>query len=42
MDVGPLRDVVTVLLGIGTGVLSGVFGVGGGVLSQPGMRALGI
>ncbi|MEX2293740.1 MAG: sulfite exporter TauE/SafE family protein [Acidimicrobiales bacterium] len=42
MDVGPLRDVLTVLLGTATGVLSGLFGVGGGVLSQPGMRLLGL
>lgn len=42
MDVGPLRDVVTVLLGAATGVLSGLFGVGGGVISQPGMRLLGL
>ncbi len=42
MDVGPLRDLLTILLGIGTGVLSGLFGVGGGVVSQPGMRLLGL
>lgn len=42
MDVGPLRDVLTVLLGTATGVLSGLFGVGGGVISQPGMRLLGL
>ncbi len=42
MDVGPLRDLVTVVLGLATGVLSGLFGVGGGVLSQPGMRLLGL
>jgi uncharacterized membrane protein YfcA len=42
MDVGLLRDLLTVVLGIGTGVLSGLFGVGGGVVSQPGMRLLGI
>jgi hypothetical protein len=42
VDVGALRDSITVLLGIATGVLSGVFGVGGGVLSQPGMRLLGV
>lgn len=42
MDVGLLRDVVTVVLGVATGVLSGLFGVGGGVLSQPGMRLLGL
>lgn len=42
MDVGPLRDLLTVVLGVATGVLSGVFGVGGGVISQPGMRLLGL
>ena len=42
LDVGPLRDLLTVLLGLGAGTLSGLFGVGGGVLSQPGMRFLGI
>jgi uncharacterized membrane protein YfcA len=42
MDVGPLRDVLTVLLGLLTGGLSGLFGVGGGVVSQPGMRLLGL
>ena len=42
MDVGPLRDALTVLLGLATGVLSGLFGVGGGVISQPGMRLLGL
>ncbi|MEO7428709.1 MAG: sulfite exporter TauE/SafE family protein [Acidimicrobiales bacterium] len=42
MDVGPLRDALTVVLGAATGVLSGLFGVGGGVISQPGMRLLGL
>ncbi len=42
MDVGPLRDLLTVVLGAATGVLSGLFGVGGGVISQPGMRLLGL
>ncbi|MSO87458.1 MAG: sulfite exporter TauE/SafE family protein [Acidimicrobiia bacterium] len=42
MDIGPLRDALTVLLGLATGVLSGLFGVGGGVISQPGMRLLGL
>lgn len=42
MDVGPLRDALTVLLGLATGILSGLFGVGGGVISQPGMRLLGL
>jgi uncharacterized membrane protein YfcA len=42
VDVGALRDAVTVVLGLAMGVLSGVFGVGGGVISQPGMRVMGI
>jgi hypothetical protein len=42
VDPGPLRDVLTVALGFATGVLSGLFGVGGGVISQPGMRLLGL
>jgi uncharacterized membrane protein YfcA len=42
MDPGPLRDLVTVALGMATGVLSGLFGVGGGVISQPSMRVLGL
>jgi uncharacterized membrane protein YfcA len=42
VGVGPLRDLLTAVLGIGAGTLSGLFGIGGGVLSQPGMRALGI
>jgi uncharacterized protein len=42
MDVGPLRDLLTVVLGMATGTLSGLFGVGGGVISQPGMRLLGM
>jgi uncharacterized protein len=42
MDLDPVRDVLTVALGVATGVLSGLFGVGGGVISQPGMRLLGL
>jgi uncharacterized membrane protein YfcA len=42
MDVGLWRDGLTVLLGFVTGLLSGLFGVGGGVISQPGMRLLGL
>ena len=42
MDVGPARDAITVLLGLAMGTLSGLFGVGGGVISQPGMRLMGI
>ena len=41
MDPGPLRDALTVLLGVLTGVMSGAFGVGGAVISTPGIRALG-
>jgi uncharacterized membrane protein YfcA len=42
VDAGPLRDVLTAVLGFFTGVLSGAFGVGGAVLSTPGIRALGV
>ena len=42
VDEGPLRDLLMVALGFATGVLSGLFGVGGGVISQPGMRLLGV
>ena len=42
MDPGPIRDVLTVLVGIGTGVLSAAFGVGGAVVSTPAIRALGV
>ena len=42
MDAGPLRDVLTVVIGIGTGVLSAAFGVGGAVVSTPAVRALGL
>lgn len=41
MDPGPLRDGLTALAGVGTGVLSGLFGVGGAVISTPAIRALG-
>ncbi len=42
MDVGPLRDVLTSVVGMATGVLSGAFGVGGAVVSTPGIRLLGV
>src|SRR5687768_14100134 len=42
MEPGPIRDVLTVLVGIGTGVLSAAFGVGGAVVSTPAIRALGV
>lgn len=41
MDPGLLRDALTVALGLLTGVMSGLFGVGGAVISTPGIRALG-
>lgn len=41
MDPGPLRDALTLALGFATGVLSGAFGVGGAVISTPGIRLLG-
>ncbi|MBI2170007.1 MAG: sulfite exporter TauE/SafE family protein [Actinobacteria bacterium] len=34
--------VATLVLGLGTGLLSGMFGVGGAVVSTPGIRALGV
>ena len=36
-----LQVVLTLLLGVATGILSAVFGVGGAVISTPGIRALG-
>ncbi len=42
MDTGPLKDALTVVVGVGTGVLSAAFGVGGAVVSTPAIRALGI
>lgn len=41
MDPGPVRDLLTVLVGVATGALSGMFGVGGAVISTPGIRLLG-
>lgn len=41
MDPGPLRDGLTLLAGLATGALSGLFGVGGAVISTPAIRALG-
>jgi len=42
VDAGPLRDLLIAALGVVTGALSGAFGVGGAVISQPGIRALGV
>jgi uncharacterized membrane protein YfcA len=41
VDPGLLRDGLTLALGVLTGALSGLFGVGGAVISTPGIRALG-
>ena len=41
MEPGLLRDVLTVLAGVATGLLSGLFGVGGAVISTPAIRLLG-
>ena len=41
MEPGVLRDALTLVLGLATGVMSALFGVGGAVVSTPGIRALG-
>jgi uncharacterized membrane protein YfcA len=41
VDPGPLRDALTVAVGVATGGMSGLFGIGGAVISTPGIRALG-
>jgi uncharacterized membrane protein YfcA len=41
MDPGPLRDLLTLVVGVATGVLSAAFGVGGAVISTPAIRLLG-
>ena len=41
VQAGPLRDVLTLALGLLSGILSGAFGVGGAVISTPGVRMLG-
>lgn len=41
MDPGPVRDGLTLGLGVVTGILSASFGVGGAVVSTPGLRLLG-
>jgi uncharacterized membrane protein YfcA len=42
VDPGPIRDALTFLVGIGAGVLSAAFGVGGAVVTTPAVRALGL
>jgi uncharacterized membrane protein YfcA len=41
VEAGLLRDALTLLLGLVTGMLSAMFGVGGAFVSNPGVRALG-
>ena len=41
MDTGLLRDALTLIAGVATGIMSGTFGVGGAVISTPAIRALG-
>ena len=41
MDTGLLRDALTLIAGVATGLMSGTFGVGGAVISTPAIRALG-
>ena len=41
MEPGLLRDALTLLVGLFTGVLSALLGVGGAMVSNPGVRALG-
>jgi uncharacterized membrane protein YfcA len=41
MEPGLARDALTLLLGFTTGVLSALFGIGGAIVSNPGLRALG-
>ncbi len=42
MEPGLLRDVLTLAVGLCSGVLSGAFGVGGAIISTPGIRVLGV
>ncbi len=37
----PLRDALTLVAGVGTGILSAMFGVGGAIVSTPAIRVLG-
>ena len=40
METGLLRDALTLIAGVATGIMSGTFGVGGAVISTPAIRAL--
>jgi uncharacterized membrane protein YfcA len=39
---GAVQLVLTLLVGLATGILSGAFGIGGAVVSKPAIRALGV
>ncbi len=41
METSLLRDALTLIAGVATGLMSGTFGVGGAVISTPAIRALG-
>lgn len=41
MEPGPARDVLTVAVGLLAGILSGGLGVGGAIITTPGIRVLG-
>lgn len=38
----PWRTIITLAIGLVTGILSGMFGVGGAIISTPAIRALGV
>src|SRR2546423_14047025 len=38
----PWRTLLTLVVGVATGILSGMFGVGGAVVSTPAIRVLGV
>ncbi|MDQ3702040.1 MAG: sulfite exporter TauE/SafE family protein [Chloroflexota bacterium] len=42
MDTTPLNSLLTLAVGVLTGVLSGAFGIGGAAFSTPAIRALGV
>lgn len=42
MDPGLIRDALTLVAGVATGILSAAFGVGGAVVSTPAIRLLGV
>lgn len=41
MEPGPVRDVLTLAVGVLAGILSGALGVGGAIITTPGIRVLG-